>query len=987
MKDESYKIRHAVRAVWIVAIIIVSTAFAMMFTWRAPGISLYARDWLMQARGPLPAPDDIVIVAVDEASIVRFGRFPWPRGLAARVLDSISSAQPKAIALDVLYSEPSDTVNDTALASAIKRTENTVVASQLIEETDESGRMTVRWLRPISIIQDAASGIGHSHVSTEADGEARELPLRKADKSGNALWSIAAETIRVGEGLQSASIRDTPVGVQLGNLTIPLAGDISQLNLHPQDGHSDVDVLPSDRMMIDYVGPPGPFSHQTFSFADVFDGKVQPENFRGRYVLIGATAATLGDHVSSPFVHANGIHGEQHGQLMSGVEVLANAINTILRSRFYREVPDWLAALIAALTAAAVLSLLTIAQGRFESIKQLSVLAGFLAGILGASYIAFAHWLILPPVVPTLISFATAAPLALLRRSLRTSADLDLRLNELARGSELFPLSGPLRGDSNRLRPNPASLIARLVEADTVAIYLQKGGAEGGYHLVASHGAATCKTLTAKQLRDAISLAPATLEYFATEEKSPIPENESRERLFDSPRIARSTWLARPLIFQTGASDSPKGALLIGEYQARQSRDETLRLCLEIATVYTNGLEDEEDWLKLSTSKWHLPRGVEWKARSLGTLHRRLFARARYVDRALRSAEDGLIVADISGQIAFANPRSAAILGVQERGLIGSDLFHRLHEIDSEAIGNDERLDRGTHEMLMRVVIERSVFEREVKIGYSPSRFYMLRLSPVTSRDDGGGEVLGLIAALSDVTQQHELKEIKADVMALVTHELRTPLTAIQGMSELLAKFNVNADRQRQMHCAINDEAKRLARMIDDYLNITTLESGARPLRLVPVRITSLVERVVLLLDPLAVEREIRIVSRLAPNLPALLSDVDLISQALTNLIANAIKYSPAKSTILVEARTTGEAVLIEVADNGYGIPANALPHIFEKFYRVPRVEDDSVPGTGLGLPIVREIVELHGGRVKVESEQGIGSTFSIYLPLRPPEM
>src|SRR4029077_9252886 len=215
----------------------------------------------------------------------------------------------------------------------------------------------------------------------------------------------------------------------------------------------------------------------------------------------------------------------------------------------------------------------------------------------------------------------------------------------------------------------------------------------------------------------------------------------------------------------------------------------------------------------------------------------------------------------------------------------------------------------------------------------------------------------------------------------------RTPLTAIQGMSELLAKFSFNADRQRQMHCAIKEQAKRLARMNDDYQNITTLESGARSLRLVPVRIASLVERVVLLLDPLAVERGIRIASRLAPNLPALLSDVDFISQALTNLIANAIKYSPAKSTILVEARTTGEAVLIEVADNGYGIPAKALPHIFEKFYRVPRVEDDGVPGTGLGLPIVREIVELHGGRVKVESEQGIGSTFSIYLPLRPPEM
>jgi two-component system phosphate regulon sensor histidine kinase PhoR len=201
-------------------------------------------------------------------------------------------------------------------------------------------------------------------------------------------------------------------------------------------------------------------------------------------------------------------------------------------------------------------------------------------------------------------------------------------------------------------------------------------------------------------------------------------------------------------------------------------------------------------------------------------------------------------------------------------------------------------------------------------------------------------------------------------------------------MSEVLTTFEVDAERRRQMHLAINDEAKRLSRMINDYLDITKLESGARPLRLVPVRIAPLIERVLLLLDPLAAQREIRIVRRLAPNLPALLADADLIAQALTNLIANAIKYSPVKTEIIVEVRTSSDALLIEVADHGYGIPAEAIQRIFEKFYRVPRVEDADAPGTGMGLPLVREIIELHGGRVTVESEPGVGSTFSVCLPL-----
>src|SRR5882762_4915569 len=398
MKEGPLIVRHAGPAAWLIAIVVVSTMVAMIFSWRAPGLSFYMRDRLMQARGPVSAPDHIVLVVIDETSIARYGRFPWQRSLTARALDIISSAQPKAIGLDVLYSEPTVAADDTALADSIKHAGNIVVAAQLAEITDQSGAPSIRWLRPLPLIESAAAGVGHANVSTEADGEARELSLRKADDQAQALWSIAVETIRVGEGIRATSIRDVPGGVILGSRTIPVEPDSPAPHFASRDQNSPVDTLRSDRMAIDYVGPPGSFSHQTFSFTDVLDGKVSPQSFRGKYVLIGATAATLGDHVATPFVHAEGTAGQQHGELMPGVEVLANSINTILRSRFYRELPDWLVILLAALIATAVLGSLGLAQGRFESGKQVLVLFGLLAFVLTASYIAFAHFFIVPPI-------------------------------------------------------------------------------------------------------------------------------------------------------------------------------------------------------------------------------------------------------------------------------------------------------------------------------------------------------------------------------------------------------------------------------------------------------------------------------------------------------------------------------------------------------------------------------------------------------------
>jgi signal transduction histidine kinase len=135
------------------------------------------------------------------------------------------------------------------------------------------------------------------------------------------------------------------------------------------------------------------------------------------------------------------------------------------------------------------------------------------------------------------------------------------------------------------------------------------------------------------------------------------------------------------------------------------------------------------------------------------------------------------------------------------------------------------------------------------------------------------------------------------------------------------------------------------------------------------------------MLDPIAAERGIRLTRRLDSGVRPVLADADLLSRAIGNLVSNAIKYSAPETDVVITARNVANGVAIEVADHGYGIPEDSLNRIFEKFYRVPRVQDVDVPGTGLGLALVREIAELHGGSVAVRSSVRAGSVFTLWVP------
>src|SRR5205823_11702319 len=184
-----------------------------------------------------------------------------------------------------------------------------------------------------------------------------------------------------------------------------------------------------------------------------------------------------------------------------------------------------------------------------------------------------------------------------------------------------------------------------------------------------------------------------------------------------------------------------------------------------------------------------------------------------------------------------------------------------------------------------------------------------------------------------------------------------------------------------RMLSTINTESKRLARMINDYLDIARVESGTQKARFSTLEIDSLLDYTLLILEPLAKRRKIKLSRAFMSDTPVILGDTEMIGRAITNIVANAIKYSPERTVITIKTQGEKDFFIISVRDNGYGISADHLPHIFEKFYRISHRDVPDISGTGLGLSMAREIIELHGGQIRVESEPNIGSTFTISLP------
>ena len=328
--------------------------------------------------------------------------------------------------------------------------------------------------------------------------------------------------------------------------------------------------------------------------------------------------------------------------------------------------------------------------------------------------------------------------------------------------------------------------------------------------------------------------------------------------------------------------------------------------------------------------------------------------------------DDGVLLLDGAGRLLVANPPARAWFGLPE----------------------DLRPGRPAHRVLGASQIPELV-ERAAEAGapvtgnltlvFPEYRTLALRAFPLADRGPTGR----IVVTLTDITQRRRLEVLRRDFVANASHELKTPVAAVRVLAEtLLTALPDDPEAGRRFAERIGREAERLDVLVRDLLDLSRVERGT--LDVEPVDLVGLAKEVVGGYADRAEERRIKLRSELQPNV-AMRGDRAQLGLLLSNLVDNAVRYTPARGTVCVRLDAGESRAVLQVTDTGEGIPESELPRVFERFYRVDKARARQTGGTGLGLAIVRHVAESHGGAVKVDSELGRGTTFTVTLPLAGP--
>ena len=354
--------------------------------------------------------------------------------------------------------------------------------------------------------------------------------------------------------------------------------------------------------------------------------------------------------------------------------------------------------------------------------------------------------------------------------------------------------------------------------------------------------------------------------------------------------------------------------------------------------------------------------------------NKRVFDEKGRIDNIIHNLAEGMVVVDSEGKILLVNSTAESLLGITKED-IGKPI---------KDVVKDEHLLTLTKNIA--ISDKDGVVEKDIEL-LSPdeSTKKVLRASSAVVEDNNGNTV-GMVTMLNDITKQKELEKLKSEFLANVSHELRTPLVAIEKSISLILSRETGdiSETQTQFLSIAERNLKRLSLLINDLLDLSKLEARKMELKRETVILEKIINDSIETLNNWAKTKSIRLEKVIPADIPGVNIDPNKIIQVLNNLIGNAIKFTPQGGSITVGLESSKEdgVIKVSVADTGIGIAKEDLPRVFDKFYQTQERAPTDISGTGIGLAIVKEIVELHGGKVWAESEKGQGAKFIFTLPL-----
>ncbi|MHC4856321.1 MAG: CHASE2 domain-containing protein [Planctomycetota bacterium] len=821
--------------------------------------------------------DEIIIVAIDDESLRELGRWPWSRSTHASLIDKLELESPRAIGLDIIFSEP-DANNpeaDELLARALRASGKVVLPVFMSQKSNNSFPIEAL---PLPELAGSAAALGHVHLDISADGIARRVYLREG--IGEPYWKHFS--------LALLSITDAAAELER-------KVDIAE----QQEQYSSMQWYREYPFLIPFAGPPGHFPQ--IGFSQVMSGQYSPGLFQDKIVLIGTTAQGMSDALPTPLSGDSG--------RMPGVEIIANIIDSILNDlRIIELETPWLILITAIFVALPMLI-----YPYLNPASTLMVLFGIVVGTL--VLVALLLWLlkIWVPVSTILLFQFISYPLWSWRRLVLAMRHINIELNRLSATQKALSMRG------NRNVSDEIRFINLFIPLE--GWVLQD---ENGSNLIAEGLPPVCKLS----------------------------------------HLAPEGW-----------------TLDDGNYWAQvRYNNKPCRLGLNIGSdvLITN---DEMRLLdSLISSPWEAeaPQGsyvedvLQSKIKQVQALGGEYEELRRIIDDSLSGMADGLLICSSRGQVMLSNHRAGWYLYDDDNANInGESLIHAVEHI---------HLKQGAS---WTSLLQQVMFRHERVLAHAQhetGRELMIEISPLKII----GDVFdGFVVNFTDISLLKASEEKRNEALNFLSHDLRSPLSSMIAQIEL-AKNKTSVDEMHSMLESMDKNTHKTLHLAEQFLQLSRANTSER-INFYDTDINSVVLNAIDQIWALSNKMKVAIIHEFEHGELWTHAEPDLLERAILNLLSNAIKHSAAGASVRVTVKLDQNEISCCVIDQGSGISAEELPHLFEMFRRTQGAGIERKTGIGLGLAFVDAVARRHSGCVDVESELGKGSIFCLRIPKLEP--